>query len=79
MPADRLDHGAGGGLRAEPLNKPPGVAETIEWAEAATLLHDMGEEWPRAFLRAIGVVLKDEDDLVFLEPRIEQLISGAAA
>ena len=68
-----------GRLRAEPLNKPPGVAETIEWAEAATLLHGMGEQWPRAFLRAIGVVLKDEDDLAFLEPRIEQLISGAAA
>lgn len=66
-------------LRAEPLNKPPGVAETIEWAEAATLLNDMGEQWPRAFLRAIGVVLKDEDDLAFLAPRIEQLISGAAA
>ena len=66
-------------LRAEPLNKPPGVAETIEWAEAATLLNDMGEQWPRAFLRAIGVVLKDEDDLTFLGPRIEQLISGAAA
>ena len=66
-------------LREEPLNKPPGVAETIEWAEAATLLNNMGEQWPRAFLRAIGVVLKDEDDLAFLEPRIEQLISGVAA
>ena len=66
-------------LRAEPLNKPPGVAETIEWAEAATLLNNLGVQWPRAFLRAIGVVLKDEDDLAFLEPRIEQLIAGAAA
>jgi hypothetical protein len=27
------------GLRAEPLAKPPGVAETVEWAEAATLLN----------------------------------------
>ena len=68
-----------GRLRAEPLAKPPGVAETIEWAEAATLLNQMGETWPRAFLRAIGVVLKDEDDLTFLEPRLEALIAGEAA
>jgi MoxR-like ATPase len=27
-----------GRMRAEPLAKPPGVAETVEWAEAATLL-----------------------------------------
>lgn len=66
-------------LRAEPLAKPPGVAETIEWAEAATLLNQMGEQWPRAFIRAIGVVLKDEDDLTFVEPHLEQLISGTAA
>ena len=68
-----------GRLRDEPLNKPPGVAETIEWAEAATLLNSMGETWPRAFRRAIGVALKDEDDLSFVEARLDQLISGAAA
>ena len=31
-----------GALRAEPLAKPPGVAETVEWAEAATLLQRAG-------------------------------------
>ncbi|HMO71219.1 MAG TPA: hypothetical protein PKC84_06170, partial [Paracoccaceae bacterium] len=31
-----------GALRAEPLAKPPGVAATVEWAEAATLLHGQG-------------------------------------
>jgi MoxR-like ATPase len=36
-----------GALRAEPLAKPPGVAETVEWAEAATLLHAGGVPWPR--------------------------------
>ncbi len=30
--------GAVAKLRTEPLAKPPGVAETVEWAEAATLL-----------------------------------------
>lgn len=68
-----------GRLRAEPLAKPPGVAETVEWAEAATLLAAQGAPWPTAFARAIGVVLKDEDDLAFVRPRIEALIGGQAA
>ncbi|MEO1612428.1 MAG: MoxR family ATPase, partial [Pseudomonadota bacterium] len=48
-------------MRAEPLVKPPGVAETVEWAEAATLLNAQGEAWPAAFRRSIGVALKDQD------------------
>ncbi|MEM6615223.1 MAG: MoxR family ATPase [Pseudomonadota bacterium] len=68
-----------GRLRAEPLAKPPGVAETVEWAEAATLLHGQGAEWPLAFRRAIGVAVKDADDLAFLEPRLDEIISGQAA
>ncbi|CAN7256841.1 MoxR family ATPase [Rhizobium sp. LjRoot30] len=68
-----------GRLRQEPLAKPPGVAETVEWAEAATLLHSQGSPWPTAFKRAIGVALKDQDDLEFVAPRIDALISGAAA
>jgi MoxR-like ATPase len=67
------------GLRAEPLAKPPGVAETVEWAEAATLLHGQGVPWPRAFARAIGVALKDQDDLDWIAPRLEALLSGEAA
>lgn len=66
-------------LRAEPLAKPPGIAETVEWAEAATLLASQGSSWPRAFARSIGVVLKDQDDLAFLAPRLDALISEAAA
>lgn len=66
-------------LRAEPLAKPPGVAETVEWAEAATLLHARGTPWPAAFARAIGVVLKDQDDLAWVAPRVDALIGGAAA
>jgi len=68
-----------GRLRQEPLAKPPGVAETVEWAEAVTLLHSQGSPWPTAFKRAIGVALKDQDDLEFVAPRIDALISGAAA
>ncbi|MCS6854147.1 MAG: MoxR family ATPase [Elioraea sp.] len=68
-----------GALRAEPLAKPPGVAETVEWAEAATLLHAQGAPWPAAFLRSIGVALKDQDDLAYLGPRLEAIIAKAAA
>jgi MoxR-like ATPase len=53
-----------GRLRKEPLAKPPGVAETVEWAEAATLLNAQGASWPAAFARAIGVVLKDQDEIL---------------
>ena len=68
-----------GGLRAEPLAKPPGVAETVEWAEAATLLNQQGTPWPRAFARAVGVVLKDQDDLAYMAPRLDALLSESAA
>ena len=66
-------------LRAEPLTKPPGVAETVEWAEAATLLHDQGAPWPEAFRRAIGVALKDQDDLAYMAPRLDDVLPGEAA
>lgn len=66
-------------LRAEPLAKPPGVAETVEWAQAATLLHAQGAPWPDAFRRAIGVALKDHDDLDYMAPRLAQVLPGEAA
>ncbi|TKT76214.1 MoxR family ATPase [Aquamicrobium sp. LC103] len=68
-----------GALRGEPLAKPPGVAETVEWAEAATLLNAQGAPWPTAFKRAIGVALKDQDDLMFMEPRLDEILREAAA
>jgi MoxR-like ATPase len=67
-----------GKLRAEPLAKPPGVAETVEWAEAATLLNAQGAPWPTAFARAIGVALKDQDDLAFVAPRLDRILQSAA-
>ena len=71
--------GAVGRLRQEPLSKPPGVAETVEWAEAATLLQQGGASWPMAFRRAIGVAIKDQDDLAFLGDRLDAVITGLAA
>ena len=68
-----------GRLRREPLGKLPGVAEAVDWAEAATLLHRGGARWPEAFKRSIGVALKDEEDLAFIAPRLDALIAEAAA
>lgn len=68
-----------GALRAEPLAKPPGVAETVEWAEAATLLASQGAPWPRAFAAAIGVALKDQDDLAYVAPQLDRILAEAVA
>ena len=63
-----------GRLRLEPLSKPPGVAETVEWADAATHLNNLGSSWPEAFRRSVGVVLKEQDDLSFLDNRLGEII-----
>jgi MoxR-like ATPase len=68
-----------GRLRREPLTKPPGVAEAVDWAEAATLLHQRGARWPDAFKRAIGVALKDEEDLTYVSGRLDSILAEAAA
>jgi MoxR-like ATPase len=68
-----------GRLRREALAKLPGIAEAVEWAEAATLLNEQGARWPDAFRRSLGVVLKDEDDLVHIAPRIDAILAEAQA
>ena len=68
-----------GHLRREPLAKRPGIAEAVEWAEAATLLNEQGSRWPEAFRRSLGVVLKDEDDLVQIAPKIDAILAEAQA
>jgi MoxR-like ATPase len=68
-----------GRLRREPLAKLPGIAEAVEWAEAAMLLNEQGARWPEAFRRSLGVVLKDEDDLVHVAPRIDAILEEAQA
>lgn len=68
-----------GRLRREPLVKPPGVAEAVDWAEAATLLASRGTPWPAAFKRAIGLAIKDEEDLAFIAPRLDAILAEATA
>jgi len=68
-----------GSLRREPLTKPPGVAESVDWAEAATLLAKGGAPWPEAFKRSIGVAVKDEEDLAHIAPRLDRVLVEALA
>jgi MoxR-like ATPase len=63
-------------LRSQSLSKPPGIVEAIEWAQAATLLKSHSG-WPEAFRRAIGVVIKDEEDLEAIEPHLETILRDA--
>jgi len=49
-------------LRAMDLFKPPGVAETLDWAQSLKLLQD-GQLTPAMAERTLGVVLKYKDDI----------------
>ncbi|WP_442578899.1 AAA family ATPase [Mesorhizobium sp. ASY16-5R] len=66
-----------GGIRARPLAKPPGIAEAVEWANAATMLEKTGSSWPLAFRRAIGVLIKDEEDLTYIAPELDRIVEEA--
>jgi len=50
------------GVRALRLIKPPGIAETIEWGQAAKVLSDEGSAWPVALRRSLGLLLKEQED-----------------
>jgi MoxR-like ATPase len=45
-----------GRLRREPLTKPPGISEAVDWAEAATVLAKGGASWPDAFRLRVAAV-----------------------
>jgi MoxR-like ATPase len=64
-------------IRARPLAKPPGISEAVEWANAATILEKGGSPWPEAFRRAIGVLIKDEEDLASLAPDFARIVEEA--
>jgi MoxR-like ATPase len=68
-----------GEIRQKPLAKPPGIAEAVEWANAATVLEKGGSPWPEAFRRALGVLVKDEEDMSFLDPELDRILERAMA
>lgn len=64
--ADRLVE-AVGGIRRLPLIKRPGIAESIDWARAANVLHRDGAPWSDALKRSLGLLIKDEEDFAAIE------------
>ena len=63
-------------LRDMDLFKPPGVAETLDWAESLKLLHD-GALSPAVIDKTLGVVLKYKDDIdTVRESGLETLVSA---
>lgn len=50
------------GIRRLPLAKRPGISETIDWARGAKALEARGLLWPAALKRALGLLVKDEED-----------------
>ncbi len=68
-----------GAIRTRPLAKPPGISEAVEWANAATVLEKGGSAWPEAFRRAIGVLIKDEEDLAYIAPQLDAIVEEALA
>jgi MoxR-like ATPase len=49
-------------IRRLPLIKRPGIAESIDWARAAEVLHRDGAPWPEALRRSLGLIVKDQED-----------------
>jgi len=66
-------------LRASDLEKPPGVAETIDWAQALTVLGRKGID-EEVVETTLGSLLKVREDLEMLrEGRLAALVADAVA
>src|SRR5579863_1142258 len=63
-------------LRELDLAKPPGVAETIDWARTVGLLGGT-ELDPQLAGDTLGAVVKDRDDLDLVRDNLEEITSGA--
>jgi MoxR-like ATPase len=65
-------------LRHEDLLKPPGIAETLDWAEA--LLHlGVAELDTEIVRRTLGVVLKNQEDISVVERLLDDRVWAAQA
>jgi MoxR-like ATPase len=62
-------------LRQLDLAKPPGVAETIDWARTLDFLGETGLD-PRAAQDTLGAVVKERDDLDLVRENLEEITSG---
>jgi hypothetical protein len=62
-------------LRELDLAKPPGVAETIDWARTLDFL-GASELGPQAAEDTLGAVVKERDDLELVRENLEEITSG---
>jgi len=69
--------GAVARLRRLDLAKPPGVAETIDWAHALTLLGATSLD-ATSVADTLGAVVKDHDDMILVHERLAELVSDTA-
>jgi MoxR-like ATPase len=63
-------------LRTLDLQKPPGVAETIDWARTLDFLGESDLHADNA-RDTLGAVVKDRDDLEVVRDNLEEITSGA--
>ncbi|OLF12130.1 ATPase [Actinophytocola xinjiangensis] len=63
------------GARRLGLLKLPGIAESVEWARGAAVLAGGGDPWPVALRRALGLLVKDEEDLATVHAGFDELIA----
>ena len=63
------------GARRLDLLKRPGIAESVEWARGAATLAANGAPWPVALRRALGLLIKDEDDMATVHAHMDELIA----
>jgi MoxR-like ATPase len=63
-------------LRQLDLAKPPGVAETIDWARTLDFLGETDLD-PRNAQDTLGAVVKDRDDLDVVRDNLKEITSGA--
>jgi MoxR-like ATPase len=63
-------------LRELDLAKPPGVAETIDWARTLDFLGARALD-PQNAADTLGAVVKERDDLDLVRENLEEIISGA--
>ena len=63
-------------LRDLDLRKVPSISETVDWARALVLLH-AGALEPEMVRETLNVLLKFEQDIVAVEPKINDMVSRA--
>ena len=63
-------------LRELDLAKPPGVAETIDWARTLDVLGGTDLD-PQLAQDTLGAVVKERDDLDLVQENLEEITSGA--